>query len=153
MIKPMYWMPQPLRLLFRAILENIVEFQPEMSKDIAEAGFMAWLIKKLKVKLCSVSLKKKAMQVDCIAYQWILGEGAFWRQQTLCKWGSVHPLAGAFIAHWQSLSKLRCWLFSVFNQNEPANRLLFGNMDAMDSMLQQLAYYKRHDPAVAEEVT
>ena len=25
-------------------------------------------------------------------------------------------------------------------------------MDAMDSMLQQLAYYKRHDPAVAEEV-
>ena len=38
------------------------------------------------------------------------------------------------------------------HQNEPANRLLFGNMDAMDSMLQQLAYYKRHDPAVAEEV-
>ena len=37
-------------------------------------------------------------------------------------------------------------------QNEPANRLLFGNMEAMDSMLQQLAYYKRHDPAVAEEV-
>ena len=36
-------------LFFRAILENIVEFQPEMSKDIAEAGFMAWLIKKLKV--------------------------------------------------------------------------------------------------------
>ena len=30
-------------------MENIVEFQPEMSKDIAEAGFMAWLIKKLKV--------------------------------------------------------------------------------------------------------
>ena len=25
-------------------------------------------------------------------------------------------------------------------------------MEAMDSMLQQLAYYKRHDPAVAEEV-
>ena len=39
-----------------------------------------------------------------------------------------------------------------FCQNEPANRLLFGNMEAMDSMLQQLAYYKRHDPAVAEEV-
>ena len=43
-------------------------------------------------------------------------------------------------------------IFSFSNQNEPANRLLFGNMDAMDSMLQQLAYYKRHDPAVAEEV-
>ena len=37
--------------MFRAILENIVEFHPEMSKDIAEAGFMAWLIKKLKVNL------------------------------------------------------------------------------------------------------
>ena len=34
---------------FRAILENIAEFQPELSKDIAEAGFMAWLVKKLKV--------------------------------------------------------------------------------------------------------
>ena len=35
--------------MFRAILENIAEFQPELSKDIAEAGFMAWLVKKLKV--------------------------------------------------------------------------------------------------------
>ena len=35
--------------IFRAILENIAEFQPELSKDIAEAGFMAWLVKKLKV--------------------------------------------------------------------------------------------------------
>ena len=43
-------------------------------------------------------------------------------------------------------------VFFFFYKNEPANRLLFGNMDAMDSMLQQLAYYKRHDPAVAEEV-
>ena len=77
MVKPVYWMSQPLRLLFRAILENIVEFQPEMSKDIAEAGFMAWLIKKLKVTLFSRSLKKKVIQVDCFAYQRILGEGAF----------------------------------------------------------------------------
>ena len=44
-------------LICRAILENIVEFQPEMSKDIAEAGFMAWLIKKLKVNM-GFSLKK-----------------------------------------------------------------------------------------------
>lgn len=43
-------------------------------------------------------------------------------------------------------------VLSILLQNEPANRLLFGNMEAMDSMLQQLAYYKRHDPAVAEEV-
>ena len=47
----MYWTSHPLILFFRAILENIVEFQPEMSKDIAEAGFMAWLIKKLKVAI------------------------------------------------------------------------------------------------------
>ena len=63
MIKPMYWMSQPLRLLFRAILENIVEFQPEMSKDIAEAGFMAWLIKKLKVTLFSLSLKRRLFKL------------------------------------------------------------------------------------------
>jgi len=88
-----------------AILENIVEFQPEMSKDIAEAGFMAWLIKKLKVKVSFDDNKLYASEV-----------------------------------------------LSILLQNEPANRLLFGNMDAMDSMLQQLAYYKRHDPAVAEEV-
>jgi len=88
-----------------AILENIVEFQPEMSKDIAEAGFMAWLIKKLKVKVPFDDNKLYASEV-----------------------------------------------LSILLQNEPANRLLFGNMDAMDSMLQQLAYYKRHDPAVAEEV-
>ena len=49
----MYWTSHPLILFFRAILENIVEFQPEMSKDIAEAGFMAWLIKKLKVTFFS----------------------------------------------------------------------------------------------------
>ena len=77
MVNPVYWISQPLILLFRAILENIVEFQPEMSKDIAEAGFMAWLIKKLKVTLFSRSLKKKVIQVDCFAYQRILGEGAF----------------------------------------------------------------------------
>ena len=53
----MYWTSHPLILFFRAILENIVEFQPEMSKDIAEAGFMAWLIKKLKVTFFS-SLKE-----------------------------------------------------------------------------------------------
>merc|ERR1719322_2051851 len=88
-----------------AILENIAEFQPELSKDIAEAGFMAWLVKKLKVKVPFDDNKLYASEV-----------------------------------------------LSILLQNEPANRLLFGNMEAMDSMLQQLAYYKRHDPAVAEEV-
>ena len=45
--------------MFRAILENIAEFQPELSKDIAEAGFMAWLVKKLKVILHSVIVGNK----------------------------------------------------------------------------------------------
>lgn len=32
-----------------AIFENLVEFKPEICKDAAEAGFLTWLIKKLKV--------------------------------------------------------------------------------------------------------
>merc|ERR1740128_1130133 len=34
-----------------AIIENLVELRPEMCKDVAEAGFINWLIKKLKVKV------------------------------------------------------------------------------------------------------
>ena len=37
-------------------------------------------------------------------------------------------------------------------QSEPAARQQFGQMEAVDSLLQQLAYYKRHDPAQQEEV-
>lgn len=88
-----------------AIIENIVEFQPEVSKDIAETGFMAWLVKKLKVKVPFDDNKLYASEI-----------------------------------------------LSILLQNEPENRVLFGSLDAIDSLLQQLAYYKRHDPAVAEEV-
>lgn len=88
-----------------SILENIVEFQPEVSKDIAEAGFMAWLVRKLKVKVPFDDNKLYASEI-----------------------------------------------LSILLQNEPDNRILFGSMDAIDSLLQQLAYYKRHDPAMAEEV-
>jgi len=88
-----------------SILENIVEFQPEVSKDIAEAGFMAWLVRKLKVKVPFDDNKLYASEI-----------------------------------------------LSILLQNEPENRILFGSMDAIDSLLQQLAFYKRHDPGMAEEV-
>jgi len=88
-----------------AVIENIVEARPEKSRDIAEAGFMAWLVRKLKVKVTFDDNKLYASEI-----------------------------------------------LSILLQNEPENRLLFGSMDALDSLLQQLAYYKRHDPAVAEEV-
>ena len=42
-------------------MENIVEFQPELSKDIAEAGFMAWLIKKLKVTFSLLERRSTAL--------------------------------------------------------------------------------------------
>ena len=49
-------------------------------------------------------------------------------------------------------------VLSILVQNEPSNRKLFGELapggvvgGAMDSLLQQLAYYKRHDPANLEE--
>merc|ERR1719445_866097 len=56
-------------------------------------------------------------------------------------------------------NKLYCSeILSILVQNEPSNRKLFGELapggvvgGSMDSLLQQLAYYKRHDPANPEE--
>ena len=42
-------------------------------------------------------------------------------------------------------------LLSILLQNTPENRLLLGELDGIDVLLQQLAYYKRHDPQTAEE--
>jgi len=49
-------------------------------------------------------------------------------------------------------------ILSILVQNEPSNRKFFAELapggivgGAMDSLLQTLAYYKRHDPATAEE--
>merc|ERR1719300_2236089 len=88
-----------------AIVENIVELKPEICKDVAEAGFMNWLIKKLKVKVPFDENKLYASEI-----------------------------------------------LSILLQTEPENRKLFGELDAIDSLLQQLAYYKRHDPNQAEEI-
>jgi len=88
-----------------SIVENIVELKPEVCKDVASAGFMSWLIKKLKVKVPFDDNKLYASEI-----------------------------------------------LSILLQNEPQNRLMFGEQDAIDSLLQQLAYYKRHDPNQAEEI-
>ncbi|KZC06120.1 Beta-catenin-like protein 1 [Dufourea novaeangliae] len=42
-------------------------------------------------------------------------------------------------------------LLSILLQSTPENRLLLGELDGIDVLLQQLAYYKRHDPQTAEE--
>lgn len=42
-------------------------------------------------------------------------------------------------------------ILSIFLQNDADNRVKFGEMGAIDSLLQQLAYYKRHNPNTPEE--
>lgn len=55
----------------------------------------------------------------------------------------------AFICGGISYSqKVSCYL----SQNEPENRKTFGELPgSIDSLLQQLAYYKRHNPNTEEE--
>jgi len=88
-----------------SIVENVIEFRPEVCKEVAIAGFMNWLIKKLKVKIPFDDNKLYASEI-----------------------------------------------LSILLQNDPENRIMFGEQDAIDSLLQQLAYYKRHDPNQAEEI-
>jgi len=87
-----------------AIIENLVELKPEICKEVAEAGFINWLIKKLKVRVPFDENKLYASEI-----------------------------------------------LSILLQTEPENRKLFGELDAIDNLLQQLAYYKRHDPTQSEE--
>jgi len=89
-----------------AIVENIVEFRPEVCKEVATqgTGFLTWLVNKLKVKV---------------------------------------PFDGNKLYSSEILS--------ILLQNEPENRQIIGEMEAIDSLLQQLAYYKRHNPNTSEE--
>ncbi len=49
-------------------------------------------------------------------------------------------------------NKLYCSeILSILIQNTNENRLLLGTLDGTDVLLQQLAIYKRHDPATSEE--
>jgi len=87
-----------------AIIENIVEVRPESCHEVAGAGFLTWLVKKLKSKVPFNDNKLYASEI-----------------------------------------------LSILLQNDPENRISFGQMEAIDSVLQQLAHYKRHDPQTAEE--
>ncbi|XP_076256888.1 beta-catenin-like protein 1 [Rhynchophorus ferrugineus] len=42
-------------------------------------------------------------------------------------------------------------MLSIILQDNEKNRLTLGELDGIDTLLQQLAFYKRHDPASAEE--
>lgn len=87
-----------------SIVENIVELRPNVAKNAAEAGFMTWLIKRLKEKVPFDVNKLYASEI-----------------------------------------------LSILLQSEPSNRRMYGELGAIDSLLQQLAYYKRHDPNIQEE--
>ena len=89
-----------------AIVENLVEFRPQICKEVAEVGLLTWLVKKLKVKVPFDNNKLYASEI-----------------------------------------------LSILLQNEPENRKSFADLPGspLDSMLQQLAYYKRHNPNTAEE--
>lgn len=89
-----------------SIVENLIEFRPEVCKEVADAGLLVWLTKKLKVKIPFDNNKLYASEI-----------------------------------------------LSILLQNEPENRKVFSDIagSPLDSMLQQLAYYKRHNPANDEE--
>ena len=42
-------------------------------------------------------------------------------------------------------------MLSILIQNQDENRKLLGDLDGIDILLQQLAYYKKHDPSTADE--
>ena len=42
-------------------------------------------------------------------------------------------------------------LMSILVQNQDENRKLLGELDGIDILLQQLAYYKKHDPGSPDE--
>jgi len=88
-----------------AIIEHILEFMPDSSHQVASAGFLSWIIKKLKVKVPYDANKLYASEI-----------------------------------------------LSVLLHDSVENRQMFGEMGVIDSILQQLAYYKRHDPSTSEEV-
>lgn len=88
-----------------AIIENLLEYRPEMSSDAAQQGLLQWLLRRIKAK----------MPFD------------------------ANKLYGSEI-------------LAILLQNSDDNRLLLGDLDGIDVLLQQLAAYKRHDPNTKEEI-
>ncbi|XP_070575194.1 beta-catenin-like protein 1 [Ptychodera flava] len=86
------------------VVENILEFRPEVSPEAAKQGLMQWLLKRIKAK----------MPFDA--------------------------------------NKLYCSeILAILLQNVDENRELLGELDGIDTLLQQLATFKRHDPSSNEE--
>jgi len=83
----------------------LISCMPDSSHEVASAGFLSWIVKKLKVKVAYDANKLYASEI-----------------------------------------------LSVLLHDSVENRQEFGEMGAIDSILQQIAYYKRHDPSTSEEV-
>ena len=52
-----------------SIVENLVEFRPEVCKEVADAGLLTWLMKKLKVKVPFDNNKLYASEILSILLQ------------------------------------------------------------------------------------
>ncbi|KAK3086197.1 hypothetical protein FSP39_015083, partial [Pinctada imbricata] len=87
------------------IVENLLEFRPDISTETAQQGLMQWLLKRVKAKM---------------------------------------PFDGNKLYSSEILA--------ILLQNSDENRLLLGDLDGIDVLLQQLAAYKRHDPNNKEEI-
>uniref|UniRef100_T1J520 Beta-catenin-like protein 1 n=1 Tax=Strigamia maritima TaxID=126957 RepID=T1J520_STRMM len=87
-----------------AIIENIVEFKPEICIEAAQQGLLQWILKRLKAKIPFESNKLYASEI-----------------------------------------------LSILLQGHEENRQLLGEVDGIDVLLQQLAFFKRHDPSTGEE--
>jgi len=52
-----------------SIVENLIEFRPEVCKEVADAGLLVWLTKKLKVKMPFDNNKLYASEILSILLQ------------------------------------------------------------------------------------
>ena len=52
-----------------SIVENLIEFRPEVCKEVADAGLLVWLTKKLKVKMAFDNNKLYASEILSILLQ------------------------------------------------------------------------------------
>lgn len=87
-----------------SIIENLTELRSEITTECGKQGLLAWLLKRLKVK---VPFDQNKLYVSEV--------------------------------------------MSIVLQDNEKNRLLLGELDGIDTLLQQLAFYKRHDPSSPEE--
>ncbi|XP_053202348.1 beta-catenin-like protein 1 [Panonychus citri] len=85
-----------------AIIENLLDYKPELSKDCQ--SLLSWLLQRMKAKLPFDGNKLYASEILCILLQ-----------------------------------------------NNDENRKQLGSLGGIDTLLQQIAYFKRHDVSSADE--